>query len=121
MTRVDTDAWIPRAKKRKAFRDHYREKFFSDVGLQKGSHVQQISGAPEGQARQIKKLLALTASGSILEQDQKSHINTALDAISMTGLGTGEMGGTSENRDILDRYSMRSLRKNWFWSPSFFD
>lgn len=121
MTKIDSDAWIPKAKKRKAFRDHYREKFFSDVGLKKGAHVQQISGAPEGQARQIKKLLALTASGSILEEDQKSHINVALNALSTAGLGTGDMGGTSENKDILDRYSMRSLRDNWFWSPSFFD
>lgn len=121
MTKINSDAWIPKAKKRKAFRDHYREKFFADVGLKKGSHVQQIAGAPEGQARQMAKLLALTASGSVLDSKQKSHIYAAIDALSVAGLGTGEMGAVSENKDILDRYSMRSLRDNWFWSPSFFD
>ena len=121
MTRVDSDGWIPKAKKRKAYRDHYREKFFADVGLQKGSHVQQVTGAPDGQAQQLQKLLALTANGSVLDAKHKAQIKLMMKALSATGLGSGEMGSVSANQELLDKYSMRSLRDNWFWSPSFFD
>ena len=49
MTRMDSDGWVPKALKLKAYRDHHREKFFRDVGLSKGAHVRGITGAAEQQ------------------------------------------------------------------------
>ncbi len=121
MTRVDSDAWIRKAKKRKAYRDHYREKFFRDVGLKKGAHIQEIGGAPLAQAKLVQQLLSLTAKGSVPDDEQRSHINAAIEAFTAVGLGAGNMGGTAANQEKLDQYSMRALRDNWFYSPAFFD
>lgn len=121
MARVDEDAWIPKAKKRKAYRDHYREKFFSEVGLRKGSHVQQISGAPADQLGIAQALLNVTAKGDVLDDTHKTMIKNTATVLLQVGLGHGAMGTVTENRTILDKYSMKNLRKRWFYSPAFFD
>ncbi|RJE86544.1 hypothetical protein [Paracoccus onubensis] len=121
MTRVDESAWVPKAKKRKAYRDQYREKFFGEVGLKKGAHVQDISGAPAEQQKLVRTLMELTMKGAIPDGPQKKHISAAMGTLTTVGLGFGDMGSVAANQDLLDRYSMKALRDNWFWSPAFFD
>lgn len=121
MTKVDESAWVPKAKKRKAYRDHHREKFFREVGLTKGAHVQDIAGAPEQQRQFVQDLLALTLRGAVPDGVHKSYIGAVAGAISVAGLGIGGMGGTATNQENLERYSMKALRDGWFWSPAFFD
>ena len=121
MSRVDSDAWIPKAKKRKAYRDHYREKFFAEVGLRKGSDVQTISGAPSEQASLVSDLLKITAKGDVIDPVQKTMIQEALGRLSAFGLGTGQMGSQSSNKQLFRTFSTKQLREHWFYSPAVFE
>lgn len=121
MTKVTESGWVAKAQKRKAYRDHQREKFFSEVGLTKGAHVQKVSGAPQDQRQTVQKLMTLTAKGSVLDGAHKANIASAAAALATAGLGMGGMGATAENQAFLEQFSMRNLRDNWFWSPAFFD
>lgn len=121
MTKVDSSAWVPKAKKRKAYRDHHRDKFFREVGLSKGAHVQDIAGAPEQQRQFVQDLLELTVRGAVPDGAHKSYIGAAATVLSVAGLGIGGMGGAAANQENLERYSMKALRDGWFWSPAFFD
>lgn len=121
MTKVDDSAWVPEARKRKAYRDHHREKFFREVGLSKGAHVQDITGAPEQQRHFVQDLLELTMMGALPDGAHKSYIGKAATVLGVAGLGMGGMGGIATNQENLERYSMRALRDGWFWSPAFFD
>ncbi len=121
MTRVDSDAWIPKAKKRKAYRDHVRDKFYKEVGMKKGAVVQEHTGAPQKQRVLATQLLNLTRKGSVPDGAQKEMVTLMAKSLGSTGLGVGGMGSTAQTQDLLDRYSMKNLRENWFWSPAFFD
>lgn len=121
MTRVDSDKWVSKAMMRKVYRDHHRNKFFREVGLEKGSHIQNITGAPEQQRHFLQELLELTVKGSLPDGEHKSHIATVSAILSTAGLGIGEMGKVATNRENLDHYTIDALRKTWFWSPAFFD
>lgn len=81
--------------------------------------MQDITGAPEQQRNDMQTLLALTAKGSVTDV-HRTWIATTADALQTAGLGVGAMGAVSENRDLLERFSMKNLRDKWFWSPAFF-
>ena len=121
MTKVDSNAWIPKAKKRKAYRDHMRDKFYKDVGAKKGEVQQTHSGAPKSQRLTTTRLLNLTRKGSAIGSDHSDVILQMAKALGSTGLGVGEMGATAKTQLDLDSVSMKNLRQNWFWSPAFFD
>lgn len=121
MTRVDSAAWVPKAKKRKAYRDHVREKFYAEVGMKKGADVQDHKGAPQKQRVLVTQLLNLTRKGTVPDGDQKDMMILMAQALGSTGLGVGEMGSSAQTEELLKKYSMKNLRKNWFWSPAFFD
>lgn len=121
MTRVDSDAWIPKAKKRKAYRDHHRNKFFREVGLIKGADVQDITGAPHDGVSFVAELLDLTAAGSVPDPVHAATMAAMKGALMTAGLGIGQMGGVSETMARLDQYSLPVLRRGWFRSPAFID
>ncbi len=119
MTRVDSDSWIPKAKKRKAYRDHYRDKFFAEVSLKKHSHEREFKGAPQKQRLHVVRLMNLTRKGSLEEE----HVNFVIDmakVIGSVGLGKGLMGSIEKSQEDLDQYTMKKLR-DFFYSPAFFD
>jgi hypothetical protein len=121
MTRVDDAAWVAKAMTRKAFRDQARDKFWAEVGMKKGAHVQDVSGAPQERIGDMLALLSLTASGSLINGSHKAMIGIAQAALATAGLGTGAMGCQAANLQKLDDFGMVELRKSWFVSPAFFD
>lgn len=121
MTRYDSSAWVTKANKRKAYRDHVRDKFFSEVGATKNANAQGTTGAPQSQSSVVEGLLKLTAKGDLPDTGQKDMIDIAIKALSGVSLGAGEMGGTAQTQALLRQYSMKELRDNWFWAPAFFD
>lgn len=121
MTRVDDAAWVVKARKRKAYRDRARNKFFREVGLKKGANAQDIVGAPAVQASQVAAMLQLTAKGQLDAGHQK--VIAACSALLQTsGLGLGaDMAGMAEIETNLEDHEMTNLYKNWFTGPVFFD
>lgn len=120
MTLITDKAWIDKAKKRKAYRDHYRDKFFAEVGVQKGQVEQHVIGAPKKQRLIAVKLLNATRKGG-LDPNHAKIVTAMAKTLASVGLGLGEQGKTAEIHDQLDKYSMTNLRKSWFYSPAFFD
>lgn len=121
MTKVDSDAWVAKAKKRKAYRDQTREAFFSAVGVKKGEVQQTHQGAPEKQRLLVTQLLKATKKGGDIDSTQATMITEMAKLLGATGLGKGEMGGLAKTDFDLNAMSMKNLRDNWFWSPAFFD
>lgn len=122
MTRVDKSDWIEKAAKRKAFRDHARSKFFREVGLQKKSHMDSISGAPQKQSGKIEKLLKLTTKSSLVKGDQQEAISRMFSVLAASGLGEdGEKAGSANTEASLAQMEMTSLYRDWFRAPAFFD
>ncbi|QBF33645.1 hypothetical protein [Thalassococcus sp. S3] len=122
MTRVDSGAWIAKAKRRKAYRDQARDKFFREVGMQKGAQAQDHTGAPISQRVRVTQLLNLTRKGDLVHGDHQAMATVMAVALGSTGLGTGgAMGNVAETQDMLDRHSIRNLRDTWFSAPVFFD
>ena len=119
MTRVDSDAWIPKAKKRKAYRDHYRDKFYEEFELKKLSSDMDIEGSPKKQRLQVLRLMNLTRKGA-LESEHAKMLTKMAVTLGSIGLGKGVMGAVSENRTNLHQYTMKKLR-DFFHSPAFFD
>ena len=119
MTRVDSTAWVLKAKKRKAYRDHYRDKFFAEVGLKKQSHEMDIQGAPQSQRLQVVRLMNLTRKGA-LASGHATQITEMAKILGSVGLGKGEMGSAAKLQVDLDQYTMKKLRA-FFYSPAFFD
>ncbi|MEO9865611.1 hypothetical protein [Yoonia sp.] len=121
MTRYDSAAWAKKANKRKAYRDHVRDSFFKKTQAVKHAEPQDMVGSPASQSEKVADLLKLTAKGSGIDADQKDAIATALAAMKVVSLGTGTMGTSAKTEAVLRSFSMKNLRDNWFWSPSFFD
>jgi hypothetical protein len=121
MTLVTDDAWVPKAKKRKAHRDAFRDRVFAEMGLTKGAQAQDCTGAPQDGLPAVATLLQITAKGDILDAAQKAMIPLALGQLQAVGLGLGAMGATAATQAHLDAWGMEALRKGWFASPAFFD
>jgi len=119
MTRVDDTAWVPKAKKRKAYRDHYRDKFFNDVDMKRCANEKDITGAPQKQRLAVVRLLNITRSG-MLDHTHNAMITTMAKTIATNGLGKGIMGSVGDTQDDLKQYTMKNLR-DFFHSPAFFD
>lgn len=121
MTKVTDPAWVPKALKRKAHRDAFRDRVFAEMGLTKGAHVQEFSGAPQDGLKLLATLLEVTAKSDVLDAAQKAMIPLALGQLQAVGLGLGAMGAEAATRENLDAWGMTALRKTWFYSPAFFD
>ena len=114
MTKLASDAWIAKAKERKAYRDHYRDKFFRENGVEKGSDPLTFAGAPKSQRRLILKLMKVTKAGGALDKDQEDMLAKMAGEMLKSGLGTGELGSLAETISPLDDYSYANLKKFFF-------
>ena len=122
MTKFDDAGWVEKARKRKAYRDHERTKFFRSVGLKKGSHVNEITGAPMQKAAHVKDMLNLTARSSIVDADQIAALAQMGSLLSSVGLGlSGEKSGLQSLEADVSKMDMTALKEDWFTAPAFFD
>ena len=121
MTRYDSSAWVAKANKRKAYRDHTRDKFFASVGLSKGESTYSQSGAPQSQQKTVLALLDLTLSSDLVDSNHSEMIRLVASTMASLDFGKGVMGGQAATDQNLAAYAMKSMRDNWFWSPAFFD
>lgn len=111
MTQFGSKEWVAKAKKRKAYRDHYRDKFFSQFSVEKGAVPWSAEGSPIQQRRKILKLMKLTKSGNALTPDQEKMMVTLAKTMLQVGLGKGVMGITAPSLLDLDLVSYSNLKK----------
>lgn len=113
MTQFGSKEWVAKAKKRKAYRDHYRDKFFSQFSVEKGAVPWSAAGSPAQQRRKILKLMKLTKSGDALTPDQEEMMVTLAKTMLQVGFGKGKMGATAPTVLDLNLVSYSTL-KNFF-------
>lgn len=111
MTQLCSKEWAAKARKRKAYRDHYRDKFFTENGVSKGAIPSNQSGAPAKQRLRILKLMKLTKSGGALSADQEAMMVGLARQMLIVGLGKGIMGQVSESIQDMNTFSFSELKK----------
>lgn len=111
MTQFGSKEWVAKAKKRKAYRDHYRDKFFGQFSVEKGAVPWDAEGPPAEQRRKILKLMKLTKSGNALTADQEEMMVTSAKTMLKVGLGKGNMGTTAPTLFDLNLVSYSNLKK----------
>lgn len=114
MTKFGTSAWEAKAKKRKAVRDHYREKFFVQNNVITHSDPLKFSGAPKSQRKRILKLMKITKKGGALSSDQEQMMSKLAIEMLRTGLGVGAMGGVCETKASFEDYSFTRLQEFFY-------
>lgn len=114
MIQFSTPPWLAKAKKRKAYRDHYREKFFKENGVTKGADALTFSGAPTSQRKRVIKLMKITKGGNALSSDQEEMLAQMASQIMVTGLGKGEMGTVSKTISSFDDFTYAKLKSFFF-------
>ncbi|RYG93339.1 hypothetical protein EU803_04370 [Loktanella sp. IMCC34160] len=114
MTKLCSAEWATKARKRKAIRDHYRDKFFAENGITKGADPLKFSGAPQNQRERVLKLMEITKSGGALTNDQVEMLETVKAQIMTVGLGSGELGAQAATTTSFDPFSYANLKKFFF-------
>jgi len=114
MVQFNTQAWQAKAKKRKAYRDHYREKFFKENGVTKNTDPLTFEGAPKSQRKRVVKLMKITKNGGALSRDQEEMLAKLSAEILITGLGRGEMGNVAKTRASFDDFTYAKLKSFFF-------
>lgn len=110
MVKIDDAGWNALAARRKAFRDHHRDKFFAEVGMTKNADAQDISGAPQSRRLDAVRLLNLTRKG-VTDQGHAGMITQMAMLLGSSGLGAGGgMGATAGNVQKLADNSYTALR-----------
>ena len=119
MTKIDSDGWKAKARKRKAYRDHCRDKFFSACGLAKGASEKDVSDAPFKKRLDVIGLMKITRKGAV-DAEQARMMTVMAVSLAQTGLGRGLMGSFAGQVFDIERNSPEALR-SFFTTSMFYD
>lgn len=114
MTKLCSSEWAAKARKRKAYRDHYRDKVFRASGVTKGADPLSFSGAPIKQRKRILKLMKITKSGGALSEEQSKMMGLLAIEMMRMGFGKGEMGNVAETAQDFNIYSYTNFKKFFY-------
>ncbi len=119
MTSFDEDAWIAKARKRKAYRDHCRDKFFTACGVSKGAGPSDVTETPFQKRRAVVALMKVARKG-IDDPDHRRMFSLLAIQMMRTGIGKGAMGHFSGNILDLEEHCNEGLR-SFFTTSMFYD
>jgi len=110
MTNYGEAGWATRAKKRRTVRDKVRKKFEADLSLSPKHSADDLKFSPQAQRLIVTRLMQVTRDGA-MGAEHKEMLTLLAQSIAATGLGVGQMAGTSRHIKSVHKNHTRYLDK----------